>query len=260
MGVRRRALWSTLVPAALIVGACGGDGKPSQAEIDAAVAKALETTTSTAASPAPTTTAALAPTTTTAGRPSTTTVAMSTLDPKCESWDTSKAGSPICMKWNYSPGYSNPQTCVWQADGTCKITGRTATTARPAPTAATTAPPRPPPTSTSSAPKAKTWMKVSTFSGSGNKNGPVFQLHGGQQRLSWSCSMPPSGYTGSSGFYVESTESSLYSEGSFNCNTEAGRISDSGETLLYMTRAGTYYFKVLATPNNTWTVAIEEQR
>lgn len=134
MSFRYRAPWIAIALGAVLVGACGGDRKASQAEIDASVAKAMASTTSTAAPPGPTTTSIAAPTTAMTARPaSTTTVVTWSLDPKCESWDSSNAGSPICTKWNYSPGYSNPQVCSWQPDGTCKVMGKTATTGRACP-------------------------------------------------------------------------------------------------------------------------------
>jgi hypothetical protein len=65
----------TMLAAVLLLGmSCGGDRKPSQSEIDAAVAKALATTTTTV--PETTTTTAAPETTTTTAAPTTTTTAL----------------------------------------------------------------------------------------------------------------------------------------------------------------------------------------
>ncbi len=246
MSFRSRTPWIAVTLTAVIVGGCGGSGGSGQAEIDKAVAAALATTTTS-------TTVAVESTTSAPVRKATKTTTQAlgydpanpyswteanhpprNPDDPCLQWSYPGNGHPMCLRWNYET--STPAS---QPPGTAATT-TTATTLRPA--------------------ASKSWLKVSTFTGSGTKNGPVFELQGGQQRLSWTCSMPSSGYTGSSGFYVESTDSSLDSEGSFDCTTQAGRISDTGQTLLYITHAGPYYFKVLATPNNTWTVTIEEFR
>jgi hypothetical protein len=283
----RRRSTVLLVALGLVLGACGGDDKSKQAEIDAAVAKALASTTT----QAPTTTAPGATPTTAAPAPASATAAKPVAAPKTAPVIDTKlaenmlngmgrptsADCPQCRTDYFTSQPTAPcdfltpsgvnkglPTGTQTSEKDCAAVGGTyhkesetqpsgsPTTQRPSATSPSTAPP--------TAPKTAVWTKVASFNGTGSKNGTVFQLLGGQQRLSWTCSMPTSGYTGSSGFYVESNESSTFTEGSFDCNTEAGHPSNSGETLLYMNHAGPYHFKVLATPNNTWTVTIEELR
>jgi hypothetical protein len=108
------------------------------------------------------------------------------------------------------------------------------------------------PTTTTTQPASK-WVKVTTLTGQGDKNGPLYTLQGGQQRVTYSCSMPADGYVGASSFYPTGGFES------FSCETEDGKPRASGSTMLYE-ESGTYHIEVNATPNNSWSITIEELR
>lgn len=131
------------------------------------------------------------------------------------------------------------------------VPATTATTAAPVTT--TTQPPTTtttlaPTTTTTAAPK---WTTVARLTGTGDKLGPMFALQGGQQRIKYSCSMPSDGYVGGSRFDVGGSD--------FSCETEEGKPRSSGDSMLYED-AGSYHFEINATPNNTWSISIEELR
>jgi predicted extracellular nuclease len=125
-------------------------------------------------------------------------------------------------------------------------TAAPATTTTKAPTTTTTEAP----TTTTTA-RTPTWTKVTTLSGTGNKNGPTFTLQGGQQRLRWSVV----GYRPDVDPAVVSV--SFYIQPSSDAPSEQnGPGSDSAS--LYE-NAGSYHIEVLDA-NANWTVTLEELR
>ena len=133
------------------------------------------------------------------------------------------------------------ETTVTTAAPTTTTTEASTTTTTEAPTTTTTAPP----------PK---WVKVATLTGQGDKSGAPYTLQGGQQRVTYSCSMPADGYVGSTTF--RPTDDFFES---FDCETEEGKTKASGNSMMYED-AGTYHVDVNATPNNSWSITIEELR
>ena len=138
------------------------------------------------------------------------------------------------------------------ASGTTGTTSR-ATAAKIATTTTTEAPT----TTTTEAPTTTTtkpapqWVTVSKLTGQGSKNGPPFMLQGEQQRVKYYCRMPADSYVGSTSFWIDSER--------FSCETESGSPSGSGDSMLYL-EAGSQHFEINATPNNTWSITIDELR
>lgn len=130
------------------------------------------------------------------------------------------------------------ETAVTTAAPTTTTTGAPSTTTTEAPTT----------TTTTATPK---WVTVSKLTGRGSKNGPQFQLQGGEQRVKYSCSMPADSYVGSTSFWIDLDR--------FSCETEEGKPSMSGDSQLYLD-SGSHHFEINATPNNSWSITIEELR
>lgn len=139
---------------------------------------------------------------------------------------------------------TTPTTASW---ATTTTTAAPTTTAPPtvpvtrAPTAVTTAPATAPQ-------RARAWTTVSTLVGAGNKQGPDFQIGGGQLRATWQS-------TDGATFYLAEASKS-YGEQFGSC-ADGKPCSDTGYP---HAGAGNYYIKVIALDRAQWSVTLEELR
>jgi len=119
--------------------------------------------------------------------------------------------------------------------------GTTATARQPVTTTTTAAP-----TTTTTVTVPMVWRTVATLSGAGNAQGAQFELLGGQQRLSWTCTRF---FDLGASFYVKG---GTY-QPSIDCTAA------SGASYLY-DAAGDYHLAVIAVDNDLWSVKLEELR